>query len=61
LGWGDVPGDPPRKLRDGSTAYAPPFPALVSDRVRCVGDSVAFVVAESRVLVQDAAELIKVD
>lgn len=38
LGWGDVPGDPPRKLRDGSTAYAPPFPALVSDRVRCVGD-----------------------
>jgi len=52
---------PPRKLRDGSTAYAPPFPALVSDRVRCVGDSVTFVVAESRVLVQDAAELIKVD
>ena len=54
LGWGDVPGDPPRKLRDGSTAYAPPFPALVSDRVRCVGDCVAFVVAESRALAQDA-------
>ncbi|MFT5485873.1 MAG: carbon-monoxide dehydrogenase large subunit [Paracoccaceae bacterium] len=61
LGWGDVPGDPPRKLRDGSTAYAPPFPALVSDRVRCVGDCVAFVVAESRVLAQDAAELIEVE
>lgn len=61
LGWGDVPGDPPRKLRDGSTAYAPPFPALVSDRVRCVGDCVAFVVAESRELAQDAAELIEVD
>lgn len=61
LGWGDVPGDPPRKLRDGSTAYAPPFPALVSDRVRCVGDCVAFVVAESRALAQDAAELVEVD
>jgi carbon-monoxide dehydrogenase large subunit len=61
FGWGDVPGDPPRKLRDGSTAYAPPFPALVSDRVRCVGDCVAFVVAESRALAQDAAELIEVD
>ena len=61
LGWGDVPGDPPRKLRDGSTAFAPPFPALVSDRVRCVGDCVAFVVAESRALAQDAAELIVVD
>lgn len=59
-GWGDVPGDPPRKLRGGSTAYAPPFPALVSDRVRCVGDCVAFVVAESRALAQDAAELIDV-
>ena len=61
LGWGDVPGDPPRKLRDGSMAYAPPFPALASDRVRCVGDCVAFVVAESRALAQDAAELIEVD
>lgn len=61
LGWGDVPGDPPRKLRDGTTAYAPPFPALVSDRVRYVGDCVAFVVAESRALAQDAAELIEVD
>tara|TARA_R110000868_G_scaffold17851_1_gene77910 strand:- start:7216 stop:9528 length:2313 start_codon:yes stop_codon:yes gene_type:complete len=61
LGWGDVPGDPPRKLRDGSTAFAPPFPALVSDRARCVGDCVAFVVAESRALAQDAAELIEVD
>jgi aerobic carbon-monoxide dehydrogenase large subunit len=61
LGWGDVPGDPPRKLRDGSTAFAPPFPALVSDRVRCVGDCVAFAVAESRALAQDAAELIAID
>lgn len=61
LGWGDVPGDPPRKLRDGSPGYIPSFPALVSDRARYVGDPVAFVVAESRVLAQDAAELIEVD
>jgi aerobic carbon-monoxide dehydrogenase large subunit len=61
LGWGDVPGDPPRKLRDGATAFAPPFPALVSDRVRYVGDCVAFVVANSRAQAQDAAELIEVD
>lgn len=61
LGWGDVPGDPPRKLRDGTTAYAPPFPTLVSDRVRCVGDCVALIVADSRGQAQDAAELIEVD
>ena len=61
LGWGDVPGDPPRKLRDGSTGFAPPFPALVSDRVRYVGDCVAFVVADSRAQAQDASELIEVD
>ena len=61
LGWGDVPGDPPRKLRDGATAYKPPFPALVADRARFVGDPVAFVVAESRALAEDAAELIEVD
>jgi aerobic carbon-monoxide dehydrogenase large subunit len=61
LGWGDVPGDPPRKLRDGTTAFAPPFPALVSDRVRYVGDCVAFVVADSRAQAQDASELIEVD
>ena len=61
LGWGDVPGDPPRKLRDGATGFAPPFPALVSDRVRYVGDCVAFVVADSGAQAQDASELIEVD
>jgi len=61
LGWGDVPGDPPRKLRDGSIAFAPPFPALVSDRVRCVGDCVAFVVAQTKMQALDAAEAIVVD
>ncbi|MEK9645792.1 MAG: molybdopterin cofactor-binding domain-containing protein, partial [Alphaproteobacteria bacterium] len=61
LGWGDVPSDPPRKLRDGSPGYIPPFPALVKDRARYVGDCIAFIVAESRALAQDASELIKID
>src|SRR5262249_11178754 len=37
------------------------YPALVKDRVRWAGDYVAFVVAESLVQAQDAAELIAVD
>lgn len=60
-GWGNVPGDPPRRLRDGTTAYAPPFPALAADKVRYVGDPVAFVVSESRAQAQDAAELIQIE
>lgn len=60
-GWGDVPGDPPRKMRDGSPGYNPPFPALVLDATHYVGDPVAFVVAESRAQAQDAAELIEID
>ena len=38
----------------------PPRPALARDRVRHVGDPVAFVVAETSVAAQDAAELIVV-
>src|SRR5437588_821209 len=45
----------------GSPLYRPRFPALVLDRVRWVGDYVAFVVAETYVQAQDAAELIEVD
>ena len=33
---------------DGSPMYRPRYPALVTDRVRWVGDYVAFVVAETR-------------
>ena len=39
----------------------PPRPALAQDRVRHVGDPVAFVVAESLELALDALELIEVD
>src|SRR5262249_21780591 len=36
-------------------------PVLIADEVRCVGDRVAFVVAESEAQARDAAELIEID
>ena len=59
-GWGDLPVPGGLKRRDGS-AFRPPYPALVKDRVRWAGDYVAFVVAETLIQAQDAAELIAVD
>src|SRR5579871_6625185 len=40
---------------------APPYPALARGKVRMVGEPVAMVVAESRYLAEDAAELVNVD
>jgi carbon-monoxide dehydrogenase large subunit len=60
-GFGDLPVPRGPKRRDGSPLFRPPFPALVADRVRWVGDYVAFVVAESYGQAVDAAELITVD
>jgi carbon-monoxide dehydrogenase large subunit len=60
-GWGDLPVPGGLKRRDGGPMYRPPYPALVKDRVRWVGDYVAFVVAESAHQAADAAELIEVD
>jgi carbon-monoxide dehydrogenase large subunit len=60
-GYGDLPVPAGLKRRDGSPMYKPRYPILAEDRVRWVGDSVAFVVAETVALAQDAAELIKVD
>jgi len=60
-GWGDLPVPGGLKRRDGSPMYRPRYPALVSDRVRWVGDYVAFVVAEAYHQAADAAELIIVD
>ncbi len=51
----------PRKRPDGSPMFAPQRPALVVDRVRYVGDPVAFVVAESLAQAKDAAELVDVE
>src|SRR5947209_4444567 len=59
-GWGDLPVPGGLTRRDGKV-FKPPFPALALDRVRWVGDYVAFVVAESYFQAQDAAELIEVD
>src|ERR1700749_3935659 len=46
-GFGDlsVPGG--LKRRAGAPGYKPRYPALVEDRVRMIGDYVAFVVAEN--------------
>jgi aerobic carbon-monoxide dehydrogenase large subunit len=60
-GWGDLPVPAGLRLGDGSPAFRPHFPALVRDRVRWVGDYVAFVVALTRHQAEDAAELISVD
>src|SRR6266705_3151154 len=60
-GFGDLPVPGGLKRRDGSPLYRPPYPALVIDRVRWVGDYVAFVVAETKHQAADAAELIEVD
>ena len=60
LGMGRPAGagraEAPRRQR-----FKPPYPALVKDQVRLVGDYVAFVVAESLHQAMDAAELIEVD
>ena len=50
-----------QKQPDGSRAPTRDIPVLCRDRVRYVGDAVAFVVADSRALAQDAAELIEID
>jgi carbon-monoxide dehydrogenase large subunit len=59
-GWGDLPVPGGLKLRNGSV-FKPPYPALAKDKVRWVGDYVAFVVAETYHQALDAAELIEVD
>src|SRR4051812_29930877 len=51
----------PRKKRDGSPAPAVPQSALARERVRYVGDPVAFVVAETLEQAKDAAEAISID
>lgn len=45
----------------GPKGYRTLRPVLVSDRARCAGDRVAFVVAESAAQARDAAELVRVE
>ncbi len=58
---GDLRSDVMQRQPDGTRAPTRDIPILCRDHVRYVGDAVAFVVADSRVLAQDAAELIEVD
>jgi aerobic carbon-monoxide dehydrogenase large subunit len=60
-GFGDLPVPGGLKRRDGAPGYRPSYPALVQDRVRMIGDYVAFVVAETYYQAVDASELIEVD
>lgn len=60
-GLGDLPVASGRKRPDGSPMFTPPLPALITQRVRRVGDYVAFIVAETLAQAKDAAELVKVD
>ena len=50
----------PMENRDGSKGVNPLRPVLCTDRVRHVGDNVAFVVAETLGQAKDAAELVEV-
>jgi aerobic carbon-monoxide dehydrogenase large subunit len=59
-----APGTPPDivlKNRDGSPVPAAPHPVLPADRVRHVGQAVAFVIAETVAQAKDAAEKVIVD
>ena len=60
-GLGELPSHGGLKRRDGSPMFKPSYPVLADDRVRWVGDPVAFVVAETQAQAADAAELIVVD
>ena len=46
---------------DGKPIFRPPRPALVTDRIRCVGDQIAFILAETLDQAKDAAELIEIE
>ena len=60
-GLGPIPCVAGVSNRDGSPAPSPSRPAMVRERVRHVGDTVAMVVAESLGAARDAAELIDID
>src|SRR5207244_4125867 len=51
----------PFNNRDGTPMIKPLRPALPTDKVRYVGDPIAFVVAETALQAKDAAEAVEVD
>ena len=56
-----LPAAAPMKGRGGEDQRATPRPALAVGRVRCVGEPVALVVAESAAAAQDAAEALAIE
>ena len=50
-----------RKRPDGSPMFAPPHRGLSQERVRYVGDPIAFVIAETLAQAKDAADLVQLD
>ena len=60
-GYGTLKCIVPFKNRDGSEMKKPPRHALATDKVRYVGDPVAFVVAETLLQAKDAAEAVEVE
>ena len=60
-GFGDLPVPGGQKKRDGSPAFKPRYPILAEDKVRWIGDCVAFVVAETLAQAMDALELIEAE
>ena len=60
-GVNSIPCLVPMENRDGSQAPMPQRPVLCADRVRHVGDNIAFVVAENLLMAKDASEAIEVE
>ena len=57
-GYGPLRCGMPLKNRDGSPLRSTQRPALATDKVRFVGDPIAFVVAETKAAAKDAAEAV---
>jgi aerobic carbon-monoxide dehydrogenase large subunit len=55
------PHEVPLRSRDGSAFFLAPHALLPVDRVRCVGEAVAIVIAESAAAARDAAEQVAID
>ena len=60
-GYGPLKTLMPVPNRDGSPMKTPPRHSLATDKVRFVGDPVAFVVAETLAQAKDAAEAVELD
>ena len=60
-GYGTLKTVMPVPNRDGSPMKTPVRPSLATDKVRFVGDPVAFVVAETQAQARDAAEAVVLD